>query len=82
MASAAQQLGLSPETARLLAIGTVTFAGNLLADTPDPTELRERVTGPNDTTAAGLAALTAGGMLDRLAEGTLRAAAERSKELG
>lgn len=82
MIDAAQDRGLPPETARLLAIGTVTAAGQLLANDPDPTKLREMVTSPNGTTAAGLDALTADGVMALTARNTLDAAAKRSRELG
>lgn len=82
MIAAAQERGLAPEVARLLAIGTVTAAGHLLANDPDPAKLREMVTSPNGTTAAGLDALTADGVIAHLARETLDAAAKRSRELG
>lgn len=80
--AAAQERGLAPEVARLLAIGTVTAAGHLLANDPDPTKLREMVTSPNGTTAAGLDALTADGVMALTVRNTLDAAANRSRELG
>lgn len=82
MIAAAQDGGLPPEVARVLAIGTVTAAGQLLAQDPDPTKLRDMVTSPNGTTAAGLTALTADGTLTQIARTTLDAAAKRSRELG
>ena len=71
MIAAAQDRGLPLESAR-----------QLLANDPDPTKLREMVTSPNGTTAAGLDALTADGVIALTARNTLDAAAKRSRELG
>lgn len=81
MIAAAEAEGLPPEVSRALAIGTVTSAGQLLAGQPDPAHLRETVTSPNGTTAAGLLELTAGETLKNLSSRTIRAAAKRSREL-
>ncbi|SNT76881.1 pyrroline-5-carboxylate reductase [Paracoccus seriniphilus] len=81
MIAAAEAEGLSSETARALAIGTVTSAGQLLACHPDPAHLRATVTSPNGTTAAGLASLLSHGVLEKLSRDTISAAARRSREL-
>lgn len=82
MITAAQESGLAPNVARQLAIGTIIAAGRLLESTPDPTNLREMVTSPNGTTAAGLDALTANKKIDLIARNTVDAAAKRARELG
>ena len=81
MIAAAEAEGLSADVASALAIGTVTSAGQLLAREPDPAHLRETVTSPNGTTAAGLAALLSDGALTSLSHDAIRAAAKRSREL-
>ncbi|MEO9780423.1 MAG: pyrroline-5-carboxylate reductase [Sedimentitalea sp.] len=81
MIAAAETEGLPSDIARALAIGTVTSAGQLLTRKPDPTHLRETVTSPNGTTAAGLGALLSNGELKRLSHDAVRAAAMRSREL-
>lgn len=78
---AAVHMGLPPEAARHLSVGTAIAAGRLLARTPEPENLRRMVTSPNGTTAAGLAALAGGDALERLARATLDAARKRSVEL-
>lgn len=82
MIAAAEKSGLAPDIARELAIGTMTAAGRILANNPDPAKLREMVTSPNGTTAAGLDALTANGEMALLVRKTVDAAAKRSRELG
>ncbi len=44
--------------------------------------MREQVTSPGGTTAAGLEAMNAAGAVDALATAMIRAAAGRSRELG
>jgi pyrroline-5-carboxylate reductase len=57
-------------------------AGILLADSPEsPATLRERVTSPNGTTAAGLAVLEDAGIRETM-HNVVRAAAARSAEMG
>ncbi len=74
--------GLDPTTAESLVRQLFLGAGTLLAESSEsPTRLRENVTSPNGTTAAGLAALSqAGGREAFLA--AVRAATARSVELG
>ncbi len=84
LAAAAEAEGLSPDLAMRLAKATVAGAGALAETAPDtPTTLRENVTSPNGTTAAGLAVLMdpATG-LPPLMRATVAAAVRRSKELG
>lgn len=73
--------GFAPETARMMAIGTVLGAARLAAgsDVP-PAEWRQRVSSPGGTTLAGLAALQAGGFAESVKE-AVRAATARSAEL-
>jgi pyrroline-5-carboxylate reductase len=81
MAGAGAAAGLPPEVAAALARQTVVGAGRLLEQSSEsPAALREAVTSPGGTTAAGLAVLTA--QLNDLLEATVAAAAARSKELG
>ncbi|WP_139784713.1 pyrroline-5-carboxylate reductase dimerization domain-containing protein [Roseovarius sp. A-2] len=81
MRDAAIDLGLSAEAAHSLSVGTLISAGRLLVETPAPEDLRRRVTSPNGTTAAGLAALASEDRLGALVRATLKAAQERSVEL-
>ncbi len=80
LAAAGAAAGLDPVTAMRLARATVTGAAALAATDPAPAaELRERVTSPGGTTAAGLAVLQAG--LGALLADTVAAAAARSQAL-
>ncbi len=55
MISAGENLGLGPELSRQLVISTIAGAGRLMQETGrSPSVLREEVTSPNGTTAAGL----------------------------
>ena len=57
-------------------------AGILLASSPElPATLRERVTSPNGTTAAGLAEFDRAGLRETVNK-VVRAAAARSQEMG
>ena len=81
MAEAAVGMGLSPETARKMAIETVRGAAELAAQTgEDPAELRRRVSSKGGTTLAGLAAMAAGGFSAAVAAG-MKAARDRAAEL-
>ena len=81
MAEAAVGMGLSPETARKMAIETVRGAAELAAQTgEDPAELRRRISSKGGTTLAGLAAMAAGGFSAAVAAG-MKAARDRAAEL-
>ena len=74
--------GLSPEVARELAIQTARGAGEMmvLEDAP-PEELRRRVTSKGGTTEAAFRSMEAARVREALLQ-AIRAAAERSRELG
>lgn len=74
-------LGLSPELAKSLAIGTIAGAAALLGESGDPASLRERVTSPGGTTAAALAVFERRNLVGIVAE-AMAAANGRSAELG
>ncbi|MDS9466168.1 pyrroline-5-carboxylate reductase [Paracoccus sp. MBLB3053] len=84
MAAAGEAEGLSPELALALARATVAGAGALAVHADeDPAKLRENVTSPGGTTAAGLSRLMdAETGLPPLMRRTIAAAAERGRELG
>ncbi len=84
---AAEEIGLPPETARVLARETLVGAATLLAETREaPEVLRAKVTSKGGTTAAGMTRLddatSRAGGLDVLMVETLRAARDRGAELG
>jgi pyrroline-5-carboxylate reductase len=83
LASAAEAAGLPADLAAQLARVTVTGAGELLHQSPlSPATLRENVTSPGGTTAAGLSVLMGGTpSLGDLIRETVAAAARRSREL-
>jgi pyrroline-5-carboxylate reductase len=68
---------MAERVVRQLLLGSAT----LLDRQGDPTRLREQVTSPGGTTAAGVAALESGG-LRGVVGAAVRAATERSRELG
>lgn len=77
-------LGLAPEDATALAVGTVAGTGALmLADGPavDPAVLRRAVTSPAGTTAAALAVLEDADLVGAVVR-AMAAAASRAAELG
>jgi pyrroline-5-carboxylate reductase len=79
---AARELGLPAAMARRLALDTFTGAARLAAGSSDPPEtLRSRVTSRGGTTERALAAMEADRVKDAIAR-AVRAAAERSRELG
>jgi pyrroline-5-carboxylate reductase len=83
LANAGEQLGLSAEIARDLAIETVAGSGQLAKlRAEDVSVLRQRVTSPNGTTQAGLDVLMAADGLGALMRHTLEAANKRARELG
>ena len=74
--------GLTPEVADALTRQTLLGAATLLSESgEDPAVLRTNVTSPGGTTAAGLAVLAEAGFVDLVGR-VVRAAAERSRELG
>ncbi len=77
---AAVDLGLSPVDAATLVRSTAAGAGQMMLGEDPPTTLRERVTTPGGTTAAGLDVFDA--TLDGLAREALTAARDRGSELG
>ncbi|MHC5305719.1 pyrroline-5-carboxylate reductase [Bartonella sp. LJL80] len=83
LTQAGVDVGLPEKTAALLAMQTVKGAGALAAASDvSPTTLREQVTSPNGTTAAGLAVLMDDKKLEKLICAAVKAATERSIELG
>lgn len=82
LAEGAAELGLPREQADRLALATVEGAAALAAASPHaPGELARRVASPGGTTEAGLKVLDADRALGKLAEATLKAAADRSAEM-
>ena len=82
LADAAVHVGIARADAQKLATHTVLGAATMLAETQEhPAVLKNRVTTPGGTTAAGLHALECGGLRATLTEAIL-AATERAKELG
>lgn len=82
LAAAGTAAGLPAPVAAELALDTVTGAAALAARREaSPSTLREQVTSPNGTTAAGLAVLGGEGALTKLLTDTVAAAARRSREL-
>jgi pyrroline-5-carboxylate reductase len=82
LAEAGLAAGLPKELATQLARATVTGAGELLhRSSLTPAGLRENVTSPGGTTAAGLSVLMGEPGLKDLIEKTVAAAARRSREL-
>lgn len=83
LAEAGRRQGLSDAVAEQLARQTVIGSAALLeADPSTPARLRENVTSPAGTTAAGLAVLMAEDGLTALIDRTVDAARRRSEELG
>nr|VFK00063.1 MAG: pyrroline-5-carboxylate reductase [Candidatus Kentron sp. H]VFK00130.1 MAG: pyrroline-5-carboxylate reductase [Candidatus Kentron sp. H]VFK04293.1 MAG: pyrroline-5-carboxylate reductase [Candidatus Kentron sp. H] len=76
------EMGLDPETARLLTLETAFGAAKMALESPEPLpSLRARVTSPGGTTEHALTVLTEGDMAGLFAN-ALRAARDRSIELG
>ena len=81
LADAGVQVGLARQDAQTLAIHTVLGAATILTESDEhPATLKNRVTTPGGTTAAGLHALEKGGFRATIAEAIL-SATERAKEL-
>ena len=82
MLAAARAEGLPDDVAEVLVRQLFRGAGILLAGSPEsPATLRERVTSPNGTTAAGLAVMEEAGIRE-IMHNVVRAAASRSAEMG
>lgn len=82
LAKAGEQAGLSPELAMQLARATFTGAAALAESTDQPlSTLREQVTSPGGTTAAGLAQMNLSDAVDGLMDNVVAAATARSREL-
>jgi len=80
--SAGRSQGLDPAVADALTRQTLLGAARLLAESgEDPAVLRQNVTSPGGTTAAGLAVLENENFLE-LIQGVVDAAVKRSRELG
>ncbi|HUT61162.1 MAG TPA: pyrroline-5-carboxylate reductase [Phycisphaerae bacterium] len=74
--------GLDADAARMLAVQTCAGAAKLMMQTDDsPQTLRARVTSPGGTTQRAIETMEAAGVKDALVR-AVRAAAERSRELG
>jgi pyrroline-5-carboxylate reductase len=73
--------GLSRDSASELSIQTMIGTAKLLETGMPPDKLREMVTSPGGTTAAGLKVLEEKGLIDMLTA-VIQAAVNRSKELG
>jgi pyrroline-5-carboxylate reductase len=83
LARAGTEAGLPADLAMRLARATFTGAGALAEQREEElSALRVEVTSPGGTTAAGLAQMDESDRLDRLVAYTVRAAADRSRELG
>ena len=79
---AGKRLGLDAEVARALSLQTFLGTAKLLAETGmEPQTLVDMVSSPKGTTVAGREILESSGYAEEI-ERTIRAATERSKELG
>ena len=81
MISAGEKIGLQRDHAAELVIQTFTGTAKLLETGMPPDKLREMVTSPGGTTAAGLKVFEEKGFQD-LVSAVIQAAANRSEELG
>ena len=82
MQQAAEELGLSAEQGRQLALATFTGAAQLAAQSADPVPLlRERVTSKGGTTYAALTSMEQAGVKEKIVA-AIKAAAARGRELG
>ncbi|RJX33579.1 MAG: pyrroline-5-carboxylate reductase [Oxalobacter sp.] len=82
MQQAAQEMGLTAEQGRQLAIATFVGASQLAAQSDEPVNiLRDRVTSKGGTTFAALTSMEASGVGEAINK-AMKAAAARSKELG
>jgi pyrroline-5-carboxylate reductase len=82
MQQAAQEMGLTAEQGKQLAIATFVGASQLAAESSESISLlRERVTSKGGTTYAALTSMEASGVKDAIVK-AMKAAAARGKELG
>jgi pyrroline-5-carboxylate reductase len=81
MIEAGVKVGLGKDNATELAIQTLIGTAKLLETGMPPDKLREMVTSPGGTTAAGLKVFEEKGLQDTV-DAVIKAAANRSKELG
>lgn len=81
LTDAAVANGMAPDVAERVVRQLLLGSATLLAREGDPANLRERVTSPGGTTAAGLAVLAEHGVREAVAA-AVEAATERSRELG
>jgi pyrroline-5-carboxylate reductase len=82
MVAAAQEMGLSAEQGRELALATFSGATQLAAQSDEPLEvLRQRVTSKGGTTHAAVTSMEAAGVKAAIVE-AMKAAAARGRELG
>ena len=82
MTSAGEEMGLSSDEARILAVRTAIGSGKMLESADVPvSELRRRVTSPGGTTEAALAHMQQH-QLDRIVIDAIKAAQRRGRELG
>jgi pyrroline-5-carboxylate reductase len=82
MQQAAQELGLSAEQGKELALATFTGAAQLAAQSSEPVEvLRQRVTSKGGTTHAAITSMEQAGVKRAIVE-AIKAAAARGRELG
>ena len=81
MQAAGVAQGLAPDTARALALQTISGAARMLVETRvDAAVLRQRVTSPGGTTQAAIETFEAGGFRE-LVDRAIAAATERGREL-
>lgn len=80
LAAAGVELGLSPETATRLVVGTANGAGRMLEQDPRPAHLRAAVTSKGGTTAAALESFAEAGFTDIVARAAAAADA-RSRQM-
>ena len=82
MVQAAEEMGLTAEQGRQMAVATFEGAARLAAESSEPVSvLRERVTSKGGTTYAALTSMEESGVKDAIIK-AMKAAAARGKELG
>ena len=82
MTLAGEEMGLSADEARVLAVRTAVGSGKMLENADVPvSELRRRVTSPGGTTEAAITHME-DNHLDRIVIDAIKAAQARARELG